>query len=390
MTILDSALPDSAFDSAAPPTGEVIAERLDRAFDTAHNRPADETVFDRAGWDRLRSTGILGAAFDRSVGGSGLSHRECLPLLERLGRLNHDAGLSFAAVTTMASTAVALARFGSAEQRASVLPEVVRGRLLAAHAITEEGSGSDALGMATRAVRDGDEFVLNGAKTFVTNGGLADLYVVYARTSEVPGPLGITAFLVPAGTPGFTVGRRLPTLGLSGSPLAELSFEGCRIPASSVVGRVGGGFLVLDHVMEREILFSFAVNVGEMVRREARVVQWCRDRAQYGRTIGSNQAIAHKVVDMRIAADTARMWLQAAADRLDAGVSATTEISIAKLVTSRGNLQSSLDALQIFGGRGYLSEHGIERDLRDAVAGPIYSGTNEIQYNRVAAMIGLR
>lgn len=120
------------------------------------------------------------------------------------------------------------------------------------------------------------------------------------------------------------------------------------------------------------------------------MVQWCRDRVQYGRTIGSNQAIAHKVVDMRIAADTARMWLQAAADRLDAGVSATTEISIAKLVTSRGNLQSSLDALQIFGGRGYLSEHGIERDLRDAVAGPIYSGTNEIQYNRVAAMIGLR
>ncbi|PPF66085.1 acyl-CoA dehydrogenase [Rathayibacter tritici] len=367
-----------------------VEDSLDRAFAAHHSRPADETEFDREGWHRLRSTGILGAPFDREAGGLGLGYLGSLAALERLGTVNHDAGLSFAAITTMASTAVALSRFGSAEQRADLLPRVVAGDLLAAHAITETESGSDALQMSTRAKRDGDHFVLDGTKTFVTNGGIADIYVVYARTSDTPGPLGITAFLVPVGTPGFEIGRRLPTMGLLGSPLAELTFTSCRIPASSVVGRVGGGFLILDHVMEREILFSFTVNVGEMQRRLDRVVAWCRDRRQYGSPIGTYQAVSHKVVDMRIAVDTARMWLHAAAEKLDAGVSAATEISIAKLVTSRGNLQSSLDAIQIFGGRGFLTEQGIERDLRDSVAGPIYSGTNEIQYNRIAAMIGLR
>lgn len=367
-----------------------VEDNLTEAFAEHHDRPADETSFDRDGWDRLRATGILGTPFDRDVGGLGLGYRGSLPALERLGQVNHDAGLSFAAITTMASTGVPLARFGSEHQRSHVLPRIVAGELLAAHAITEPESGSDALRMSTRATRDGDHFILDGAKTFVTNGGIADVYVVYARTSDAPGPLGITAFLVPARTPGLRVGRRLPTMGLSGSPLAELAFDGCRIPASNVIGRVGGGFLVLDHVMEREILFSFTVNVGEMQRRLDRVVAWCRERHQYGHAIGTYQAISHKVVDMRIAVDSARMWLAAAAEKLDEGVSATAEISIAKVVTSRGALQSSLDAIQIFGGRGFLTEHGIERDLRDSIAGPIYSGTNEIQYNRIAAMIGLR
>ncbi|MBI9115256.1 acyl-CoA dehydrogenase family protein [Sanguibacter suaedae] len=371
-------------------TPEALGRDLDDAFDTRHDTPHDETVFDRAAWGRMTATGLLAAPFAVEHGGHGMSLVDTLRSLEYLGRVNDDAGLSFAAITSMASTAVALTRFGTPEQRARHLPGVLSGRTVGAHAITEPEHGSDALGMSARAVRDGDHFVLDGDKTFITNAGIADLYVVYARTGDVPGPLGLTAFLVPAGTPGFTVGRRLGTMGLSGTPLAELHLTGCRIPAHDVLGRVGGGFLVLDHVMEREILFSFMVNVGEMQRRLDRCVTWCREREQYGRAIGGYQAVARRVVDMRIAVDTARLWLLSAAELLDAGKPAATEISIAKLVTSTANLRSSLDAVEVFGGRGYVTEHGIERGVRDAVAGTLYSGSNDIQYNRVASMIGLR
>jgi alkylation response protein AidB-like acyl-CoA dehydrogenase len=190
-------------------------------------------------------------------------------------------------------------------------------------------------------------------------------------------------------TPGLRVGAPVAKLGLRTSPLGELSFEDCRVPASRVLGRPGGGFLVLDHVMRREILCSFVVNAGEMRHRVARCVEYARTRTQFGRPIGSYQAVAHKIVDMEIGVETARHWLYGTARRMAAGENVTRDIAMAKLVTSEANVASALAAVQVFGGNGYMAEFGIEAELRNSVGSTIYSGTSEIQRNRLASLLGL-
>lgn len=290
----------------------------------------------------------------------------------------------------MASTGVSVNDFGSEDQRRCWLPGIASGAVVGAHTITEEAVGSDALSMDTRARRIQEGWVVSGAKTFVTNGGVTDVYIVYARTSETPSALGLTAFLVPAQTPGLTVGRRLETMGLNAAPVTQIVLDECRIPADAVLGRVGGGFLVLDHVMQREILFSFMFNVGEMEVRLSRCVEWARNREQFGRSIGANQAISHRIAAMRIQVDTARMWLERAGRSVMAGTSATLDVAAAKVVASTANRDTALAAVQLFGGRGYLTEHGLEKAVRDALGGSIYSGTNEIQMDRIASMMGLR
>lgn len=282
-----------------------------------------------------------------------------------------------------------LQRFGSAELKERFLPGVCSGSLIGCHAISEPGSGSDALAMRTRALRDGDSFVLNGSKAFVSNGPVADLFTVYARTSDRPGPLSMTAFLVERDTPGLQVGAPIAKMGLRTSPLCELFFDDCRIPASQVVGRPGGGFLVLDHVMRWEILCSFIINAGEMRDRVNRCVEYAKNRTQFGQPIGSYQAVSHKIVDMEIGVESARQWLYGTAEKMAAGENVSRDIAMAKLVTSEANLASALSAVQIFGGNGYMAEYGIEKELRNSVAGTIYSGTSEIQRNRLAALLGL-
>lgn len=361
---------------------------LDKLSDGHVERDA-EAVFSRDTWELVRRTGILGLPFEERYGGLGRSLPTTMYVLEGLGEGCRDAGLSFSVCTSMVSTGVPLQRFGSAALKERCLPGICSGELIGAHAISEPDSGSDALAMRTRAERDGDTFVLTGGKAFVSNGPVADVFVVYARTDPRGGPLGITAFLVDRDTPGLDVGRPVAKMGLRTSPLGELFLDGCRVPADRVLGRVGGGFLVLDHVMKWEILCSFAVTAGEMSHRLARCVEHARTRTQFGRAIGSFQAVSHRIVDMRVGVETARHWLFGTAEKLVAGENVTEDIAITKLVTSEANVASALSAVQIFGGNGYMAEYGIEKELRNSVAGTIYSGSSEIQRNRIAAMLGL-
>jgi alkylation response protein AidB-like acyl-CoA dehydrogenase len=178
-------------------------------------------------------------------------------------------------------------------------------------------------------------------------------------------------------------------MGLKTSPLSELFFDDCRIPARNVIGKPGLGFSILDYVMKWEILCSFIINVGEMQHRFERCVEYARTRKQFDRPIGSFQSVANKIVEMKIAVETARAWLYQTAARLLANENVTTDVAIAKLLASEGNLSSALNAVQIFGGNGYMTEYGVEKELRNAVAGTIYSGTSEVQRDRIAKMIGL-
>lgn len=346
-------------------------------------------TFSEKNWKLLADTGLLRLPFPKAWGGADLSLTTTMHVLEALGETCRDSGLNFSATTTIASTGVPLVQFGTSGQKDRYLPRLCSGEIIGAHAITEPTSGSDALSMKTRARREGDEFVLNGSKCFVTNGPIADVFVVYARTHPQGGPLGITAFLVDRNTPGLEFSSPLHKMGLRSSPLCELFFDECRVSAGAVLGRVGGGFLVLDHVMKREILMSFTVSLGEMVHRTNRCISYAKERKAFGNPISSYQAISQKIVDMTIQVETARKWLFDTADKLTAGEDVTVDLAIAKILTSEGNVSTSLSAVRIFGGHGYMTELGLEKELRDSVGGTIYSGTNETQYNRIAAALGL-
>ncbi len=289
----------------------------------------------------------------------------------------------------MVSAGVPLQRFGSTDLKDRYLPRICDGSAIGAHAITEPEGGSDVMAMRTSATPDGDHFVLNGSKAFVSNGPIADVFVVYARTGKRGSPAAITAFLVDRDTPGLSIGRPIAKMGLRTSPLCELFLDGCRVPKANVLGSVGAGFLILDHVMKWEILCSFVINAGEMRHRLERCVEYANSRTQFGKPIGQYQSVANKIVEMKIAVENSRKWLYDTAERLQNGENVTVDIAISKLVTSEGNVSSALAAVQVFGGYGYTAEYGLEKDLRNAVAGTIYSGTSDIQRQRIASMIGL-
>lgn len=359
------------------------------ALSDGHDHHDAAAEFPRQKWKLVQECGILGTPFDPEYGGIGQDLLTTMYLLEGLGHGCRDGGLAFSVSTHLVSAGVPLQRYGTDEQKRRYLTAICSGDLIGAHAITESGGGSDALAMRTTAMRDGDHFVLNGSKAFVSNGPVAGLVVIYARTHPAGGPLGVTAFLVPTDTPGLTVGRPVAKMGLRSSPLAELFLDDCRVPASNVLGAPGTGFLVLDHVMKWEILCSFAISLGEMRHRLDRCVEYAGQRVQFGAPIGSYQAVAHRIVEMKIGVETTRKWLYDTAVKLTRGENVTTDLAVTKLVASEQAVASALSAVQVFGGYGYLTEFGLEKDLRDAVAGTIYSGTSEIQRNRIATMIGL-
>ena len=356
---------------------------------------ADHIELDRQGcfpsakWELVRESGILRLPFDEACGGLGQDLLTTMYVLEGLGYGCRDGGLNFSIVTHMVSTGVPVQRFGTPEFRQRWLPVLCEGNRIAAHAISEPDSGSDAMAMRTTAVADGDMYVLNGSKSFVTNGPVADLLVVYAKTKPELGAMGVTAFLVERGTPGFSTGKAIEKMGLRTSPLCELFFDDCRVPATNVIGRPGLGFAILDYVMKWEVLCSFATAVGEMQHRLERCVTYGGLRKQFGRPIGSFQSVANKIVEMKVGAVTTRNWLYATAGRFAGGENVTVDVAIAKLIVSDANLASAMNAVQIFGGNGYMQEFGLEKDLRNAVAGTIYSGTSEVQRDRIARMIGL-
>jgi alkylation response protein AidB-like acyl-CoA dehydrogenase len=373
---------------AANALREGLASWID-ALNTPSVHRKDTGVFPWAKWKLIKESGILQLPFERRWGGLGMDLRTTMDVLEKLGEGCHDGGLNFSVATHLASTGVPLQRFGSARLKETYLPRVCAGDAIGAHAITEPDSGSDALRMRTTATRDGDHFVLRGSKSFISNGPIADLFVVYVKTHPAGGSLGITAFLVERGTPGFEVGDPVAKMGLHSSPLGEAYFDDCRVPAANVVGRIGGGYRVFDHVMKQEILYTFAISAGSMRHRLDRCVAYANTRSQFDHKIGSYQAIAHKLVDMKIGLETSRKWLHDTAEKVMAGADSTMDVAIAKLVTSENNTASAMAAVQIFGGYGYLAEYGLEAELRDAVAGTIYSGTSEVQRNRIASILGV-
>jgi alkylation response protein AidB-like acyl-CoA dehydrogenase len=348
-----------------------------------------EASFSTEGWKRCASFGIQGLPVPIEYGGQGADPLTTLLALESLGYGCTDNGLLFSLNAQMWSCEIPLVRFGTEEQKRRWLPGLCDGSVIGVQAMTEPDTGSDAFALATTARREDGAWVLRGSKTFITNAPVADVFVVFARTNPSGGLAGLSAFLVERGTPGVSVGRPFDKMGLRTSPMSEVTFDDCRVPAASMVGDEGSGMAVFNTSMEWERGCILATAVGAMQRQLERCIRYARERRQFGQAIGKFQAVAHKVVEMKLRLETSRLLLYRLGWLKSTGRTSPMDAALVKIHISESFLHSSLDALQVHGGYGYMAEYELEREVRDAVAGRLYSGTSEVLRNLVAAHLGL-
>ncbi len=348
-----------------------------------------DASFDRDAWRRCAEFGVLGMPIPQQYGGLGLGLTDLLAVMEGLGQGTRDQGLLFSLNAHLWTNSIPILIYGTDEQRKKYLPLLCDGTFIGANAASEPDAGSDIFSMRTRATRDGDSYVLNGAKTFVTNAPVADLFVAYATINPSLGAMGITGFIIERDTPGLTISHKLDKMGLRTSPMAEVIFDDCRIPVTQRLGREGRGVTVFECSMEWERGSILASCLGVMTRQLNDCLEHARSRKQFGKAIGKFQSVANRLVDMRVRLDTCRPLVYRIGALKDTGIDATTEAAIAKLYLSECYVKSCLDAVQIFGGYGYMTEQQIERDLRDSVSSTLYSGTTEIQRNIIAKGLGL-
>ncbi|HMD85420.1 MAG TPA: acyl-CoA dehydrogenase family protein [Terriglobia bacterium] len=345
--------------------------------------------FSREGWLKCAELGIHGLPIPREYGGGGSDILTTVCALEALGYGCRDNGLIFSINAHMWTSEIPILTFGTEAQKRKYLPKLANGEWVGNNAMTEPEAGSDAYSLRTRAERKGDFYILNGSKTFVSNAPIADVLIVFANVDPSKGPAGVSAFLVEKGTPGFSISRKLHKMGLRTSPMAELSFVDCEVPAENLLGKEGSGQAVFTTSMEWERICIMASHLGGMQRLIETCTRYARNRKQFGQPIGKFQAIANKIAEMEVRLEASRLVLYKAAWLKKQGKHALREASIAKLYVSEASVQTSLDAIQIHGGYGYMAEFEIERELRDAVAGTIYSGTSEIQKVIIAGLRGL-
>ncbi|HWQ23943.1 MAG TPA: acyl-CoA dehydrogenase family protein [Gaiellaceae bacterium] len=350
---------------------ERIAPRA-AEIDASHEFPWDVV-------ELFREHGLFGLFFGEEWGGTGTGTLLSLVAIEEISKVCATSGLILA-VQELGSLGLKLA--GSEEQQARYLPRLASGEWLAAYALTEAGSGSDSAAMRTTARREGDAYVLDGSKRFITNAGVASLYTVFAKTDPDAGHAGISAFVVEADTPGFEVARLEPKLGISGSTTGELVFDGCRVPAENLLGREGEGFKIAMRVLDRSRPGVAAQGLGIAQGATDYALEYARTRETMGKPIAEHQLIAAKLADMETHCEAARGLLYRFGRMVDEGApdhELTKASAMAKLFCTDTAMWVTTEAVQILGGYGYIKEYPVERMLRDAKITQIYEGTNEIQ-----------
>jgi alkylation response protein AidB-like acyl-CoA dehydrogenase len=349
-----------------------------------------EQTFSRELWRKCGELGIQGLPVPEQYGGSGCDPLTCAIGLEALGYGCKDGGLVFSLCAHLLSCVVPLWLHGNEDQKRRYLPGLCNGTLVGVHAMTEPGSGSDAFALRTRAEPDGSGFRINGTKTFISNGPIADVVIVFAMTDPGKGYHGgVTAFIVERSAQGFAAGPKFEKMGLRTSPIGELVFTDLYVPAEAVVSGVGAGSSVFTSAMDWERICLFASHVGAMERLLETSIAYARTRSQFGQLIGKFQAISHRIADMKVHLEAARLLTYRAAWRLEHARNASLDAAMAKLFVSESLLQAALGTVQIHGGYGFMVEYEVERALRDAVGSTLYSGTSEMQRNIIARWLGL-
>ncbi len=345
--------------------------------------------FSREAWNKCAELGIQGLPFPEKFGGQGADYLTTMLAMEALGYGCRDNGLIFSINAHLWSGALPIWRFGTEEQQEKYLPGLIDGSLIAVQGMTEPGTGSDAYALTTTAVEDGDHYVLNGAKTFITNAPVADVFIVFTTVDKSKGWLGLTAFIVDADAPGLTVGNNFHKMGIRTSPMSELIFDDCRVPAENMLAKRGSGMMIFNHSIEHERGAILAHTIGTMERQLEESLSYARQRKQFGQAIGKFQAVSHRLVDMKVRLEAARLLLYRLGWNWDQGTGKAIDASMVKLFLSEAWVQSSIDAMWVHGGYGYMVESELERDVRDAFSSRIYSGTNDIQKNVIAHQLKL-
>jgi butyryl-CoA dehydrogenase len=327
--------------------------------------------------EKIGELGFLGVAFPERFGGGGADSLAQALVVEALSRYDASVGLTCAAHMSLSSGHIA--NFASDEHRERYLPGMIAGRKLGAWCLTEPGSGSDAAAMRTRAVREGDRYTISGSKMFITNGSVADVYVVMALTDGASGKGGISAFIVDRGTAGLSNGRKIEKLGLRASDTAEVIFDNVSIPAANLIGKAGEGYAQTLKILEggRIGIAGFAIGIARGAFEDA--VAYAKERKQFGRPIAELQAIQWMLADMATRIEASWMLLYRAASLKDQGKPFGRQAAMAKLYASETAMWTTIKAVQIHGGYGYVTDFPMERYMRDAKLAEIGEGTSEVQ-----------
>lgn len=328
-------------------------------------------------WPKLGALGLLGITIPEEYGGSGMSYLAHAIAMEEISRASASVGLSYGAHSNLCLNQIRLN--GTEEQKQQYLPALCSGEHVGALAMSEPNAGSDVVSMRLRAERQGDEFVLNGNKMWITNGPDANVYVIYAKTDPEAGSKGITAFIVERDTPGFSRSPKLDKLGMRGSNTCELVFENCRVPATQILGEVGSGVRVLMSGLdyERAVLAGGPVGILQACLDVA--LPYVHEREQFGQSIGEFQLVQGKLADMYARCSASRAYLYAVCGALDRGEQSRKDAAAVILYTAEAATQSALDAIQLLGGNGYINDYPTGRLLRDAKLYEIGAGTSEVR-----------
>jgi alkylation response protein AidB-like acyl-CoA dehydrogenase len=356
---------------------KMLAEfALNECEPTAAQRDEEER-FDMGIWHKMAELGICGIPWPEEYGGAGADYLSYVIAVEELSRVDASIGVTLSAHTSLAGWPVY--KFGTEAQKQTYLRSMASGKSMGAYCLTEPGSGSDAAQMSTTAVLDGDEWVLNGSKIFITNGGCADIYIVFAQTDLKLKHKGIAAFIVEKDYPGFSVGKKVRKLGIRSSSTTEVVFDHCRVPKGNLLGQVGEGFKIAMMTLDggRNGIAAQALGIAQGALDHA--VGYAKQRVQFGKPISKLQAIQFKLADMATKIEAARLLTYQAAWREDQGLPYGLQSAMSKLFASDTAMEVTVEAVQIFGGYGYTREYPVERYMRDAKITQIYEGTNEIQ-----------
>ena len=342
--------------------------------------------FERSLFDEMGELGFAGLYFPEEFGGTGtLDYLAYILTVEELSRVDDGIGITLSAHVSLAANPIQ--DFGTPEQQERFLTPLAAGTKLGAFALTEPGAGTDAAGQRTTAVRDGEDYVLNGSKIFITNGGEAEIYIVFAVTDKEAGTRGITAFVVEQGMPGFTVDEKEHKLGIRTSMTTGLSFHDVRVPAANRLGQEGEGFKIAMKTLDGGRIGVAAQALGIAQGAYEHAVAYAKERIQFGKPIAAQQAVSFKLADMATEIDAARLLVYRAADLKQKGRPFGKEAAMAKVFASDVAMRVTTEAIQVFGGYGYSEDYPVARYFRNAKITQIYEGTNEAQRMVISAAI---
>ncbi len=358
-------------------TRKMVREFAEKELQPGAEERDDREEFSRELFDKMGELGLTGIPWPEEYGGGGCDYINYVIAVEELSRVDASAGTTLSAHTSLAGWPVY--KYGNEEQKKKYLEPMALGEKLGAYALTEPTAGTDAAAQRTTAVPDGDSYVLNGNKIFTTNGGDAEINIVFAVTDKEKKAKGISAFIVEKGTPGFSFGKKERKMGLRSSSTVELIFENCRVPKENLLGKEGEGFKIAMGTLDggRNGIAAQAVGIAQGAMEEA--ANYAKSREQFGQPIASFQAISFMLADMGTKIEASRLLTYQAAYLESAGLPYGKESAMAKLFASETAMEVTTNAVQIFGGYGYTRDYPVERFMRDAKITQIYEGTSEVQ-----------